>query len=74
MILYLEHIKRTPLIALTNHYLADQVGILSNQHVLETVDLKELKNVQSPFNSSKHSVLAYLHDNHLSAKCAHEPH
>lgn len=57
MILYLEQIKRTALIALTDLYLADQVGILSNQHVLKTVDLKELKNVQSPCISSKHSSI-----------------
>lgn len=37
---YLEHVQGATLVALTNHNLADQAGILSHQHVLETVDLK----------------------------------
>lgn len=41
---YLEHIKRTAFVALANHYLADKVGILSHQHVLEAVDLNERHN------------------------------
>lgn len=41
---YLEHIKRTAFVALPNHYLADKVGILSHQHVLEAVDLNERHN------------------------------
>lgn len=41
---YLEHIKRTAFVALPNHYLADKVGILSHQHVLEAVDLNEKHN------------------------------
>lgn len=36
----LQHIQRATLVALTNHNLADQAGVLSHQHVLETVDLK----------------------------------
>lgn len=38
---YLQHIQGATLVALTNHDLADQAGILSHQHVLETVDLKQ---------------------------------
>ena len=41
---YLEHIQGTTFIALTNHQLADHVGILSHQHVLETVDLNQRQN------------------------------
>lgn len=37
--IYLEHIQGTALVAVTNHDLADKVGVLSHQHVLETVDL-----------------------------------
>lgn len=43
-VFYLEHIKRTAFVALPNHYLADKVGILSHQHVLEAVDLNERHN------------------------------
>lgn len=38
---YLEHIQVTTLVALTDYNLADQVGILSHQHVLEGVDLNQ---------------------------------
>lgn len=41
---YLEHIQGTTLVALTDHNLADQFGILSHQHVLETVDLNQRQN------------------------------
>lgn len=37
---YLEHVQGATLVALTNHNLADQAGILSHQYVLETVDLE----------------------------------
>lgn len=37
---YLQDIQGATLVALANHSLADQAGILSHQHVLETVDLK----------------------------------
>lgn len=57
MVLYLEHIKRTALIALTDHYLADQVGVLSNQHVLETVDLKEWKKTFNVHVSAQNTCL-----------------
>lgn len=38
---YLEHSQVTALVALTNQQLAHQSGILSHQHVLELVDLKQ---------------------------------
>lgn len=41
---YFEHIQRAALIALTNHDLADQFGVLSHQHVLKTVDLERERN------------------------------
>ena len=36
----LKHVQGATLVAAANHNFADQAGILSHQHVLETVDLK----------------------------------
>lgn len=44
---YLEHIQGTALVALTDHHLAHQTGILSHQHVLELVDLNQKKRSHS---------------------------
>ena len=54
--LYLEHIEGTALVALTDHDLADQVGILSHQHVLETVDLKQ-RQESAPVNAHVRCLL-----------------
>ena len=45
MWVYLQHVDGATLVALTNHNLADQAGILAHQHVLEVVDLKKTKPV-----------------------------
>ena len=42
-LIHLEHTQGTSLVALTDHNLADQVGILPHQHVLEVVDLNQRK-------------------------------
>lgn len=43
--IYLEHIQGTTLVALSDHNLADHVGVLSHQHVLEIVDLNQRQNI-----------------------------
>lgn len=48
--LYLEHIQGAALVALANHHLAHQTGILSHQHVLELVDLNPPKNPTLSFH------------------------
>lgn len=47
LLFYLEHSQVAALVALTNHSLAHQNGILSHQHVLELVDLKQQHRVVS---------------------------
>lgn len=46
----LQHVQGATLVALTNHNLADQAGILTHQHVLEAVDLKPSHTLWISFN------------------------
>lgn len=52
LLFYLEHNQVAALVALTNHQLAHQTGILSHQHVLELVDLKQQRQQQHSTESS----------------------